>query len=187
MAITGYSMLSIAAFAAAGIASVAMASFAATRIEERSAEDVTAAMQDASLDWVDVSVDGLNVTLSGTAPTEAQRFRAPSLARSIVDDGRVIVRLDVAAPDTITPPSFQLEMLRNGDGLSLIGLVPDALGDGGVAERLSAVAEGIDVVDLVDSADYAVPGLRSPNWLRSLRRADGRASVPQAPDVPPMR
>ncbi|MEL6954572.1 MAG: OmpA family protein [Pseudomonadota bacterium] len=157
MAITGYSMLSIAAFAAAGIASVAMASFAATRIEERSAEDVTAAMQDASLDWVDVSVDGLNVTLSGTAPTEAQRFRATSLARSIVDDGRVIVRLDVAAPDTITPPSFQLEMLRNGDGLSLIGLVPDALGDGGVAERLSAVTEGIDVVDLVDSADYAVP------------------------------
>ncbi|MEM6388410.1 MAG: OmpA family protein, partial [Pseudomonadota bacterium] len=33
----------------------------------------------------------------------------------------------------------------------------DALGDGGVAERLSAVTEGIDVVDLVDSADYAVP------------------------------
>lgn len=157
MANTGYSLLSITAFAAAGIASVALASFAATRIEERSAEDVTAAMQDASLDWVDVSVDGLNVTLQGTAPTEAQRFRATSLARSVVDDDRVIVRLEVAAPDTITPPSFQLEMLRNGDGISLIGLVPEALGEGGVAARLSDITEGIEVVDLVDSADYPVP------------------------------
>lgn len=175
MAVSKHRIWPLFTFALAGLACVAVATVAAIRIEERSGDAVVEAMELEGLTWVDVAVDGLNVTLAGTAPTEAQRFRATSLARSVVDGDRVVVAMDVAAPDAIVAPDFQLEMLRNGDGISLIGLVPQEIGIGGVAQQLSDISAGVEVTDMVDAADYPVP----ETWDAAL--AYGLSAIRQLP------
>ncbi|MEM9757404.1 MAG: OmpA family protein, partial [Pseudomonadota bacterium] len=76
----------------------------------------------------------------------------------IVDAARLVDRIEVRQAAAFTPPPYTLEMLRNDDGVSLIGLIPE--GDrAAIADDLDAVG-GMDVVDMVEIADYAVP----PGW-----------------------
>ena len=77
--------------------------------------------------WTEVETDGLQVYLAGTAPTEAARFRALSVAGTVVDATRVIDQMLVAEAEGVEPPRFAIEILRNERGISLIGLVPETL------------------------------------------------------------
>ncbi len=67
---------------------------------------------------VDVDTDGLQVFLSGIAPSEGgDRFRALSIAGTRVDAGRLIDQMDVIAAAAITPPRFRSRscaMMRGG-------------------------------------------------------------------------
>ena len=56
---------------------------AARYLEDRSRQDVEQALSDQ--DWVRVTTDGLQVRLTGTAPSELDRFRAMTLAGGAVD------------------------------------------------------------------------------------------------------
>jgi OOP family OmpA-OmpF porin len=71
----------------------------------------------------------------------------------------VINRLDVAAQDFSTPPRFSLDMLRNGDGIQLIGLIPAPEGDEAfaVAETIADIAGEADVVNMIETAELAAP------------------------------
>lgn len=160
---------------------------AADRIETRTVEIVQFSMREDGLDWVEVSADGLQLTLEGVAPDEASRFRAISRALSLVESDRIVDRLGVALPDRFTAPPFSLQMLRNDEGISLIGLVPTE-GTTMLADALPDVAASAEVVDMVETADYPVPdgwdaavefGLEA---LRTLPRAkvsvtEGRVEV----------
>lgn len=164
-----------------------MAVTSADRIESRTVEIVQFSMREDGLGWVDVSADGLLLILEGTAPDEAARFRAISRAVSLVEGDRIVDRLDVVEPDSFDAPPFALEMLRNDEGISLIGLVPEA-GTTMVTEIIPDIAEGAEVVDMVETADYPEPegwdaavtfGLQA---LRALPRAkvsvtEGRVEV----------
>lgn len=97
---------------------------AAGFIEERSRQDVALALDTAGHDWVQIDTDGLEVRLSGTAPSEVQRFRVLTQAASAVDSTRIVDDMQVASREAVAAPAFEVEMLRNDDGISLIGLVP---------------------------------------------------------------
>ena len=97
---------------------------AAQFIENRARQDVQLAFSTSGQDWVRVTTDGLRVHLSGTAPSEVERFRAKTRAETAVDPSRVIDDMTVASTETLTPPDFKVELLRDDDGISLIGLVP---------------------------------------------------------------
>ncbi|AHM03128.1 OmpA domain protein [Roseibacterium elongatum DSM 19469] len=106
-------------------------------------------------------------------PTEADAFRAVSRAGAIVDADRVVNRLEIAVADTATAPRFSLDMLRNGDGIQLIGLVPASTGRDAVVSAISEVAEGTDVTDMVEAADYPAPeswGAALDYGLRALQQ-----------------
>ncbi|QBY01701.1 OmpA family protein [Rhodophyticola sp. CCM32] len=176
------------AFLLAGFLCVMMAVIAAVRIEDRSIEAVAFAMREQSLDWVSVNADGLQVELTGTAPDEAARFRALSRAGAVVDADRIIDRLVVTEADSQTPPRFSLEMLRNGDGISLIGLIPEAIGREAVAEEIADIRQGVEVANMVETARFPVPenwqaamrfGLRALNLLprSQISVSDGRVEV----------
>jgi OmpA-OmpF porin, OOP family len=77
------------------------------------------------------------VHLTGTAPTEAARFQALATAGRIVDAARVIDRMEVADTDGIAPPAFLMEILRNEDGIQLVGLVPAAVDHDTVIEGIA--------------------------------------------------
>ncbi len=133
-------------------------------IEKRSQFDVHRVLDLNGFDWVDVAVDGLQVKLSGSAPDEATRFRALTLAGTIVDAARVIDMMDVADPEPIVPPRFSIEILRNDDGISLIGLIPAAMDREATVERITGLANGTTVTDLMEIADYPAPA----NWDAAL-------------------
>ena len=88
-------LIAPAAFAAAAVLAVLAAGWAALAIEARTGTEVQSLMTREGLSWVDVATDGLQVRLTGTAPTEALRFRAVNLTASLVEAGRIRDRMDV--------------------------------------------------------------------------------------------
>lgn len=155
-ALKRYAILSSLAFLMAGGLAFFVAIASAKRIETRTVDIVQFAMRENGLNWVQVSADGLRLILEGTAPSEAARFRANSQALSLVDGDRVVDLLDVVDAASFAAPPFALEMLRNEDGISLIGLVPsDAHAE--IADAVPELSEDTEVVDLIEDADYPVP------------------------------
>lgn len=150
------------ALGAAGCTGVAF--WAKNRIEAQAIAGLDLALGQAGHEWVDISVDGLSVTLSGTAQDEATRFAALSTAGRVVDASRIIDGMDVVAAAAITPPEFSIELLKNEDGVSLIGLVPTSSNVESIVERVQSHANGAPVSPLLQSASFEAP----PGWERAL-------------------
>jgi len=150
-------LAALGAFALAGLLSLGVAIVGAGNIERQSVEDVAFAMREEGLDWVDVTADGLQVFLSGEAPDEATRFRAMRRAGATIDSDRVVDEMTVLDPEGIIAPEFSIEMLRNGDGVSLIGLIPGAEGADRLTDGISDITAGLDVANMVETADFPVP------------------------------
>ena len=156
--------LALAAFGAAALVALGGAVWAVGAIETSAERGVTERLTAAGYDWAEVSADGLTVTLRGTADSEAERFRALSLAAELIDSARVIDAMDVTDPGALAPPRFSLEVLRNGDGVSLIGLVPAGPGRGDIRARIDDLTEGAPVADMLEVADHPAP----PGWADAV-------------------
>ncbi|WP_347266975.1 OmpA family protein [Paracoccus sp. (in: a-proteobacteria)] len=146
---------SLIALAAAAGLSFLGARMAADFIEARSRADLTQAL--AGIDWLSFSTDGLQVRLEGIAPDEVQRFRARARAESVVDPGRVLDAMQVAASARLATPDFAIELLRNEDGISFIGLAPASLDRKALLAQIRRQTGATQVADLMESADYPVP------------------------------
>jgi len=155
----------LAVFLIAGAASTFGAMRAADFIEERSLTDLTNALVAEDHAWVSVHVDGLRVELTGTAPDEATRFKALTVANSIVDAERVIDSMDVVDAAAISPPKFSVEILRNNTGISLIGLIPSASNREEIISSIAGLTIDGEVTDMLDSSDYPTPD----GWEAALR------------------
>lgn len=156
------SMATILVLAGAGGLSWLGAEQAASFIEDRATRDVTQALREAGHDWAGVAADGLRVTLTGTAPTEVERFRAVTQAGTAVDPGRIEDRMTVASVEAMAAPEFKVELLRSEQGLSMIGLIPAAT-DRAAMRR--AFGGGTVQDDLLEQADHPVPD----GWTEALR------------------
>ncbi|MEZ5770755.1 MAG: OmpA family protein [Defluviimonas denitrificans] len=150
-------VLTALSFLGAALLSVMGAAWAAMVIESRSAEGIDAALKAAGYDWAGVATDGLQVTLSGTAPTEAARFRALSVAGTVVDADRVTDAMDVVDAAALKAPDFKIEILRNGDGISLIGLIPSDADHDRIVEDLKDIAGSGTLTDMLETAQHPVP------------------------------
>ncbi len=146
-----------ASFVVAAILCLIAASFSVRIIEDVSRNYVRDELDREGLIWSEVDADGLQVFLGGTAPTEALRFKALSVAGTIVDAARVIDQMDVADSADIAPPDFSIEILRNDSGLSLIGLIPASTDREQLLEDVIDAADGSEVIDLLETADYPAP------------------------------
>ena len=148
--------LVLSAFAcAAGLALLA-ASASVQFIEDRSETEIRYQFDRNGLTWAEVEADGLRVMVAGTAPSEALRFRALSIAGSVVDAARVIDEFEVRAAEGLDPPHFSAEILRNSAGVSVIGLVPESSDRDAIIRGFSAQGT-LPVTDLLETADYPVP------------------------------
>ncbi|MCX7888868.1 MAG: OmpA family protein [Rhodobacteraceae bacterium] len=145
------------AFALAALLCFLGATWAAIVVESRSATAVRSALAEAGLGWAEVRADGLQVILSGEAPTEPLRFRAISVAGQVVDGARVVDAMEVAAGTADTGPAFAVEILRNDGGITLIGLVPERTDRAALVDSLSDIAPSGSVTDLLGTAAYDPP------------------------------
>lgn len=163
-----------------------MAATATARfIEQRSLQDVSIALNSGGYDWTEVATDGLQVQLSGTAPNEVQRFRAMTQVAAIVDPTRIVDEMQVAVPDAITPPEFSVQLLRNDEGISLIGLVPAQTDRLAVVRTLQSETAAPQVVDLLEAADFPSPDGWTEAMDFGLRAAQiaRRAKISVTPGV----
>ena len=153
--------IAVAAFVGALVLSLLASYLMALVIENRSAAAVNSALMAEGITWATARPDGLQVVLNGTAPNEATRFRTVNLAGTIVDAARVRDRLDVTPTSAITAPRFSVEMLRNDDGIQLIGLVPtsdeDGTGEAAIAAAIAAITPDVAIADMLETAAYPAP------------------------------
>lgn len=158
-----------ATFAAAFLIAVLVAWGAMSAIESLSQSAIDRALLLEGEDWAKVETNGLQVVMTGTAPTERARFHALAIAGTKVDAGRVIDLMEVPAPKAITPPEFSIEMLRNEAGISMIGLIPAATDRASFADRVQKIDPARAITDLLETADYPVPA----RWNSALDFALG--------------
>lgn len=157
-------LASTAAFLAAAVLAAVFALVMAGVIERTNTRELDSAFDAAGLQWVGVQTDGLRVHLSGTAPTESARIRALQVAGGVVDASRVTETFEVVSNSVVVAPVFRIEVMRNDDDLSVIGLVPADPGDGMIIDRLTAVGGDATVSDMLQTADHPAP----PRWQASL-------------------
>lgn len=146
-----------AVFVAAAGLCILVASFAVEVIEDHSRQSVRDTLDLEGLTWTEVDANGLQVFLAGTAPTEATRFKALSIAGTVVDAARLIDQMLVEDSVDIAPPRFSVEILRNDSGISLIGLIPAEGDREALVNDIRSAAQGKRVIDLLETADYPTP------------------------------
>ncbi len=161
------SILAPGLFAFAALLALLGARITVSVIESVSVDYVQDALVLQGYEWAETEADGLQVVLSGTAPSETDRFRALSTAGTVVDAARVIDNMTVPAAEAIQPPRFSIEILRNDDGISLIGLIPADVDREALTKQIKDIAGATHITDLMDVADYPVP----KNWDDALKFA----------------
>ena len=115
MTLTSPLIIRLVAFLVAAVVSIGAAAIAANLIEKQSIAALEQELSARTLDFVEFDADGQLVTLSGTAPDEATRFTAFSIAAGVIAPDRIIDEMDVADSTGLEPSQFSIEMLRNGD------------------------------------------------------------------------
>jgi OOP family OmpA-OmpF porin len=150
-------IMTTTAFVLALLLAAVIAGGSATVIEKRSRNELRLALEAAGHSWTRIEADGLQVIIMGTAPSEAERFRTLALAGSVIEATRIIDNTDVESTADLAPPAFSLQVLRNDDGISLIGLVPASTDRKALLAELKAVAADGQVTDMLETANYPEP------------------------------
>lgn len=154
-------------FAAAAGVSLIAASFAVTAVEQNSETALRRALDAGGMEWAEVTSDGLRVVLQGTAPDEATRFAALSMAGSVVDATRVIDDMSVTPFEGMAAPRFSAEILRNNSGISIIGLIPSSSSRSDLVKALNGLSDAGQVADLLQTASYTAP----KGWNAAMKYA----------------
>ena len=144
-------LITLGIFSGAACAAALTAWASAISIEERSIAAVKTRLLEEGITWAQAEASGLQLRLTGTAPNEASRYRVINLVGTQIDSNRIRDEIEVTPYKAIEAPKFSLEMLRNDDGIQLIGLLPQ----GDDLETLKAVADGLDrdgVSDMIETA-----------------------------------
>jgi OOP family OmpA-OmpF porin len=150
---------------------------AAQWIEARSADVVQDALDEGEHEWAEIDTDGLRVSLSGTAPDEATRFRVVTAVGRVIDPDRIVDLMEVAARSEIAAPRFSVEMLRNEQGVSLIGLVPSSTDRAELTAQIDDLPGTPEVTDMLESSTYPVPD----GWDAALEYAmDALSRLPRS-------
>lgn len=164
MSVLGRFLILPAVFLVVAVLALATATLAVGAIERRSAEAVRMALSLEGQDWVEVEADGLQVRLTGMAETEALRFRALTVAAREIDAARLIDDMEVRPAAGLRAPQFSVEILRNDDGVSLIGLLPRSENRDALVEMVAGIAPGAAVSDMLETANWPAP----EGWDRAL-------------------
>ncbi|WP_052175269.1 OmpA family protein, partial [Paracoccus sanguinis] len=171
--------------AAGGAGAWVAADWGIGQLEQRTEAAVAGALAEGGFGWARASADGLMLRLTGEAPDELTHFRALNAAAAVVGPDRIADAIVVPPPPEAVPPSFRLEILRNDEGSSVIGLAPVTLDRAALVARLARLggtAAG-QPTDLIETADYPAPAAWDAAVAVALRAAElaPRARISAAP------
>ncbi len=152
----------VLAFLAAGVIALLFSWAAVLLVERLSERAVKSHLLTEGIDFVSAEGDGLRVLLHGTAPNEAARYRAINLAGAIVDASRIRDEMEVTPARAIEAPRFSLEILRNDDGIQMIGLLPEGDTKEALLAEVGALQPGTELQDMLETAAYEAPATWGP-------------------------
>jgi OOP family OmpA-OmpF porin len=150
------------AFAAATFLSVLIAWAAVLLMERLSERAVRSALLTQGVTFATVNADGLQMELIGTADTEAQRYRAINIVGSVIDSTRIEDLMEVTPVRAVEAPRFSLEILRNDDGIQLIGLLPEGETKEVLLAEAGALQPDTELQDMLETAAYTPPETWDP-------------------------
>jgi OOP family OmpA-OmpF porin len=133
-------------------------------IERHSVRKIVTLLNEAGESWATVRADGFKIIVGGLAEDEAARFRTLQLITAAVNQARVYDNTNVSQPEGLQPPRFSLEILRNVERVSLIGLVPKSTGREYILERVRNLHADVQITDMLEQADYPAP----ESWQDSI-------------------
>lgn len=143
---------------------VALTVFCVTRhgpaIVEGLASRSSGTLVEAGVDWANVRFSGRTATMTGTAPSSAERERAVTLVSSVRGVRKIVDRLE------IRPPVFEFAVDRRGSQVFLSGSIPD---DGSKPELLSRAAALFGADAIVDELRESGP-TPDADWVPMARR-----------------
>lgn len=126
-------------------------------LEKDTKSKVEASLNAAGQNWASIETDGLIVGLNGKAPSETARFRALEVTARIVDTNRIDDKTTIIASASSQIPDFSVEILRNGEELSLIGLVPGKDARIEVLQEIQPFRTDGQFTDLLESLEFEPP------------------------------
>lgn len=151
-------------FVVAAALSLVFAGGASSLIQMSARRDVKLALETAGQGWVTIGASGLEVRLSGTAPSEAARFRALTVTGGVIDANRIVDMIEVEDKADIAPPDFSVELLRNDAGLSLVGLMPASPARDTITDRLAPIVGDGTLTDLLETTKFDAPA----GWAEAM-------------------
>ena len=150
------------AFAAAAFLSVLIAWASVLLVERISKRVVRSQLLTEGITFVTVDADGLRLQLLGTAPNEAARYRVINLVGTVIEASRIQDLMEVTPARAVEAPRFSLEILRNDDGIQLIGLLPEGETKDALLAEAEALQPDTDLQDMLETAAYAPPATWAP-------------------------
>jgi OOP family OmpA-OmpF porin len=157
-------LFSAISFVLVAAAAFFLASRAVEYIETSTQESVDKALLASGQNWATTRADGLVVHLTGLAPDEAARLQALEIMGQVIDTGRISDRTTVLQSSDIVEPRFSIEVLRNLDRISLIGLIPERVGRSFILDRAATIVDGGTVTDMLESSEHRIPA----GWATNL-------------------
>ncbi len=136
-------------------------------IEASQRAEMEQAFYAGGISWAEAEADGFIVTLSGTAPTAADQERAVKIARLIfagnLRDATTAQQAAMAAPPAAPP---MVEILKNGNDFSFIGVLPTGETARVFADYLAALGPDAKITDVTETTENA-----PQNWLPAFEYA----------------
>ena len=157
-------LFSAVSFVLVAVMAYFLASQAVNHLERTTKESIDTALQASGQNWTKTRTDGLIVHLTGLAPSEVAHLRAIEIIGQLIDANRILDRTTVLQSSGIVEPRFSLEVLRNLDRISLIGLIPERVGRNFILDRAEKIANGGKVTDMLESSEHRAPS----GWATNL-------------------
>lgn len=157
-------LFSAVSFVLVAVMAYFLASQAVNHLERTTKESIDTALQASGQNWTKTRTDGLIVHLTGLAPSEVAHLRAIEIIGQLIDANRIFDRTTVLQSSGIVEPRFSLEVLRNLDRISLIGLIPERVGRNFILNRAEKIANGGKVTDMLESSEHRAPS----GWATNL-------------------
>ncbi len=147
----------LAGFGLATVLALGVAYALSGWVERHNQRALAEALAAQDLDWVAHETDGLRARLSGMAPDETARLRALRVAGSVVAPGRIDEEMVVATTAMVLAPDFRIEVMRNLDEISVIGLMPAETDEAALLDRLAGIEAEMTVAEMLQTADHPAP------------------------------
>ncbi|MBE9475706.1 MAG: OmpA family protein, partial [Proteobacteria bacterium] len=126
-------------------------------IERHTVRQLATLLNEAGENWATIRADGFQIIVGGLAENEATRYRTLQLINENINQKRVYDKTNVSQPDGLQPPKFSLEVLRNVERVSLIGLIPASIGREYILEQVRGLHPDTHVTDMLEQTDYPAP------------------------------